>query len=472
MPTIRKRKTKKGVVYDIQVKIKEFSTQKYIYKTTTWRLEELMTPKREKLMCLKFAEQFEQNMINLYSASKLGSIRHNIKVVDYAQLWLERIHKDFSLRYYELSIRNVKWICRYLGGYKVTEVTPFKIQSFFDKLDQESYTTYTVHAKPELREVMNAKHIQYVDFRYKYKINSGSLAHALNGKNISLKYAQSMADILGVKIEYIFFIESTTKLYSSNTIEKIKRATRCIFAMAKRQRLVEHNYASADYISYGRHPKRSVNYLDDQQAKQLLEALMSCEDVRIKTAFIILLFTGMRRGELTGLEWKDLNFEERTLSICRTGNYSKLCGHYTKAPKTEGSVRTISLSETVINQLLEYREWYLNYRENLGRRWVETDRLFTGEHGGPISPESFESWLRILRRDFNIPHFTIHGLRHTNITIQIAAGVPLTTVSCRAGHSRTSTTTDIYAHFIKTSDRQAADALDAVLNKKIYQKIK
>lgn len=466
MATIRKRQLKNGTVYDIQVKVKDFSTQQTIIKTTTWRPTEKLTPKREEHDCLMFAEKFEQDMIKLYSASKIQTINPNIKVIDYAQIWLERVHKDFSIRYYEMSVKSVKWIDRYIGGYKVKDITPFIIQSFYDRLDQETYTTVTVHAKPALREVMNEKHIKYKDFRYKYKINSGSLASALKGKNVSLQYAQKMAQILGVKVESIFFIEKTTKLYAAHTIEKVKRATQCIFAMAKRQRLVEYNYASSEYISHGRRPKRDIKCLDDKQAKQFFDVLMDCTNIRIKTAFFIFLLTGMRRGELAGLEWKDIDFAERTITISRTGNYSKEHGYYTKEPKTENSVRTISIPDILINQLQEYQKWWLRNAENWGDRWIETDRLFTGEHGGVIAPERFEGWLRILRRDYDIPHFTIHSLRHTNITIQIAAGVPLTTVAGRAGHSRPSTTTDIYSHFIKTSDQQAADTLNDIFSKK------
>lgn len=82
----------------------------------------------------------------------------------------------------------------------------------------------------------------------------------------------------------------------------------------------------------------------------------------------------------------------------------------------------------------------------------------------------------------NLPHFTIHGLRHTDITLQITAGVPLVIVSGRAGHSRTSTTTDVYSHFIQSSDNVAASTLDNLfqtepveeVNKKLeeFRKIK
>jgi len=466
MATFRPRTTKHGIVYDIQVKVKDFATQKTVIKTTTWSPEEKMTPKQEERACEKFAEQFEQSIINMYSASKIETINHNIKVCDYAQLWLERVHNDFSLSYYEMSIRSVNWICRYIGGYRVKEVTPFIIQSFYDALDKETHTVVTVHAKPKLREIMNEKHIKYKDFRYKFNINSGSLANALKGKNVSLKYAQGMADILGVKVESVFFIENTTKLYSAATIEKVKRATQCIFAMAKRQRLVEYNFASTEYISFGRRPKRSIKFLDDKQAKQFFGIVMSCEDIRIRTAFNIFIFTGLRRGEVAGLEWGDIDFENATIHICRTSNHSKTKGIYTKEPKTENSDRTMSISNMLIEQLLEYKKWYIRNKENWGDKWVETDRLFTGERGGPIDPNRFDAWLRKLKKDTDLPPFTVHSLRHTNITLQIAAGVPLTTVSGRAGHSRTSTTTDIYAHFIKTSDQEAADTLNNLFGNK------
>ena len=251
MPTIRKRKTKKGIVYDIQVKIKEFVTQKYIYKTTTWRPVEKVVAKQEEKACTIFAEQFEKKMISMYSVSTIPPIKHNITVAEYARVWLERIRKDYSLNYYEMSIKSVEWICLYLGRYQVIDVTPNIIQSFYAELDNATYTSTIVHAKPELRKVMNEKNIKYKNFRYTYKLNSGSLANALKGKNISLEYAQRMSDILGVKAESVFEIEHTTKRYSAYTIDKIKKSTRCIFAMAKRQLLVEHNYASADYVSYG-----------------------------------------------------------------------------------------------------------------------------------------------------------------------------------------------------------------------------
>ncbi|MDY5982689.1 MAG: hypothetical protein SPJ17_03265 [Anaeroplasma sp.] len=83
---------------------------------------------------------------------------------------------------------------------------------------------------------------------------------------------------------------------------------------------------------------------------------------------------------------------------------------------------------------------------------------------------SLINWAGKVLYEANLPHFTIHSLRYTNIALQIASGVPLITAAGRAGHSRTSTTTDIYSHFIGTSDNVAANVIDSMFEKKNDQK--
>ena len=82
--------------------------------------------------------------------------------------------------------------------------------------------------------------------------------------------------------------------------------------------------------------------------------------------------------------------------------------------------------------------------------------------GDPIYPSTIEFWVDKVCQAAELPHRTVHSLRHTNITMQIAAGIPLVTVAGRAGHARTSTTTDIYSHFLKSSDKTAAKMLENI----------
>lgn len=92
------------------------------------------------------------------------------------------------------------------------------------------------------------------------------------------------------------------------------------------------------------------------------------------------------------------------------------------------------------------------------------DYLFTQENGKHLYPSTFPGWLNKMLREANIDHYSLHSLWHTNITLQIAAGVPIVTVSVRAGHARTSMTSDIYAYALRSMDRLAADNLVSIFS--------
>lgn len=203
-----------------------------------------------------------------------------------------------------------------------------------------------------------------------------------------------------------------------------------------------------------------IEHLDDIQSKQLYAALQRTDNIKAKTAIMTLLLTGLRRGELCGLEWDDIDFEQGTLTVARSVTTVVGMGVIEKEPKTESSKRTISIPDNLIEQLREYKEWQKELAKNLGDRWINTGRIFTAEFGEKINPSVVMFWLKKICKDNNLPQVTLHSLRHTNITLQIMAGVPLVIVSGRAGHARTSTTTDVYSHFLKSSDKEAAEKLN------------
>ncbi len=89
----------------------------------------------------------------------------------------------------------------------------------------------------------------------------------------------------------------------------------------------------------------------------------------------------------------------------------------------------------------------------------ENDYLFTQKNSKRLYPSTFMGWLNKILREESIDHYSLHSLRHTNITFQIATGVPIVTVAARAEHARASTTSDIYAYALRSSDRLAANKL-------------
>ena len=96
-----------------------------------------------------------------------------------------------------------------------------------------------------------------------------------------------------------------------------------------------------------------------------------------------------------------------------------------KDPKTESSKRVISISDKLVAVLMEYKEWYDQYKYDVGDRWHETNRLFISEDGKVMYPGTISYWVHKICDQAGLPHRTVLSLRHTNITTQIAAGVPL-----------------------------------------------
>lgn len=178
----------------------------------------------------------------------------------------------------------------------------------------------------------------------------------------------------------------------------------------------------------------------------------------------LLLYTGMRRGELCGLEWKDIDFELAVISVRRSSLYLSSKGVFEDETKNETSERCMKVSDDVIAMLRIWRAEQAKERLRMGDQWQDNDRLFTAWNGAPIRPDVITAWFHKFVTKNGLPPIHVHSLRHTNATLLIAAGTNLTTVAARLGHANTTTTSKIYAHAIKSADQAAAEALQDILH--------
>ena len=234
-----------------------------------------------------------------------------------------------------------------------------------------------------------------------------------------------------------------------------------ILNTAVRWELLERNVAQrADPPKV---PYSEQRCLDEEETKRML-SLLDEEPMNLRMAITLLVFTGMRRGELCGLEWKDIDFEQQTISICRSSQYIGGKQLITKEPKTKSSIRKLSIGTPLCQLLKSYRAYQTLERLKVGDRWVDTDRLFTQWNGEPIHPDTVTEWFAKFLKRHELPKVTLHSLRHSNATLMIAEGVDIRTVSNRLGHAQTSTTLNIYSHALKSRDQDAAEKLDAALN--------
>lgn len=216
--------------------------------------------------------------------------------------------------------------------------------------------------------------------------------------------------------------------------------------------------------------KVAIEHMDDKQAIRFMDIVQE-EPIEYRLIFTLLLLTGMRRGELLGLEWPDIDFENGVIHIRRTSQYAAGRGIYTDTTKTEQSKRPISVPPELLDLLRQYRVWQSEKKLRLGdawdAEWTIHPRLFTKADGRPMHPNTpYKELQKLLERNGMEP-VSLHSLRHTNATLMIGGGADVRTVSGRLGHSQTSTTLNIYAEFLQSADKAASEGLaDTLLRQK------
>lgn len=199
--------------------------------------------------------------------------------------------------------------------------------------------------------------------------------------------------------------------------------------------------------------------LTREQAQQLLETL---KDHRHESLYLLMLSTGMRRGEALGLRWEDLNLENGVVRIKR--NLKREGGRIVTADtKTLKSRRAVNIPTPVLDALERNRELQDVEKAELGEAWVESGFIFTTSIGTPIDPRNlYREFSQICERA-GLGHWHPHELRHSAASLMLASGVKLQVVSEVLGHASIRMTADVYGHILDPDRQQAAAAMSQVL---------
>lgn len=208
---------------------------------------------------------------------------------------------------------------------------------------------------------------------------------------------------------------------------------------------------------------RHVRALTDSEVRQLLAAL----EGPAWLPSVIALGTGLRRGEVLGLRWQDVDFAAETISVRQTvePRAVKGGGLIIGPPKTDCSIRSFQAPELLLTQLREHRARQSARRLLLGGEW-EGEYVLCYDGGRPINPETLTKWFRKARQAAELsPDIRFHDLRHTYATNALRDGVNITTVSKRLGHSNVSITLDVYSHAMPEDHSIAARAADGCLRR-------
>ena len=199
-------------------------------------------------------------------------------------------------------------------------------------------------------------------------------------------------------------------------------------------------------------PKLEHRDMKTLPVEQLASFLREAKESGVFEMYYIELVTGLRRGELLGLKWEDLDLAQGTLRVQR--QVARINGEVVEAPlKTKNSYRTISLGADAVGILKEQR-----------KKCGGSEYVFPSPTGGPISPDSVLQMLHRVLKRAGLPKVRFHDLRHTFATVALQNGVDIKTVSGMLGHYSAGFTLDTYAHVTTAAQREAAKTMGSVLS--------
>ncbi|QGK71973.1 tyrosine-type recombinase/integrase [Allosaccharopolyspora coralli] len=243
------------------------------------------------------------------------------------------------------------------------------------------------------------------------------------------------------------------KRLSVRTIQFIHAVLRNALQQAMREELVMRNVATLVQVKT---PKYRVNRgLELADARKLLR---ESEDDRLHALYVLALYLGLRRAELLGLRWEDVDLNEGALELVQT--LQRVGGELMVVPtKTAGSTRTIPLPSVCIRALRAHQDRQIRERES-AEVWKDSGLVFTNTIGRPLEPGNLRRSWHPLRDRIGLPETRFHDLRHSCVSLLLDVGVPPHIVARIVGHSDSRITMSIYAHASLDEQREALDRLE------------
>ena len=241
---------------------------------------------------------------------------------------------------------------------------------------------------------------------------------------------------------------------SAKTVKIVHSALHCALDQA-----VEWNLAPRNVAALARPPRvrrKEIEHLDAEQARRLQAV---ADETRWAALVAVALATGMRQGELLGLTWADVDFEQGVVRVRRQlGRDGQLA-----EVKNDRHRRSIDLPASTVAALREHRARQNDARLLLGPEWEHHDLVFCTHRGKPLGWRNVTREFKRLLVKAGLPDVAFHALRHTNATLLLLQGVHPKIVAERLGHSTVSMTMDVYSHVLPRMGREAAAKLDALL---------
>lgn len=295
-------------------------------------------------------------------------------------------------------------------------------------------------AKIKVRPASHQTYKGYIENHIKPNIGAIPL-NKLTALDLQKFYKKLLTDGRVDRIE----AKNQAKGLSAKTVRNINQVISSAMDLAIEQKLIAANPTNACAL-----PKVEHKEMKTLTAEQLASFLREAKETGVYEMYYIELATGLRRGELLGLKWEDIDWAQEIIRVRR--QVARVNGKIVEAPlKTRNSYRTVSISADAIEVL------------KTQKAKTNDEYVFPSPTGGPISPDSVLHMLHRVLERAGLPKVRFHDLRHTFATLALQNGVDIKTVSGMLGHYSAGFTLDTYAHVTTAAQKEAANTMGSVL---------
>ena len=483
MPTITPRKNKNGEITSYTIRVYhgyDGAGKRLKPYSMSWKPAQGMTQKQIEKELNRQAVQFEEQCRIGYA---LDNKQTFAEYAEYVVSLKERSGVKHSAVYWYRE--QLKRINAGIGHLKLNEIRPQHLNAFYAQLSSKGLRGNGSKAvcKIDLPLYLKNNGISKTDLQTASGVSEHTLIKCYHSEQVSLRSADKICAALGKPRKSLFNVKEDLTPLSASTISGYHRCISSILGQAEKEMLIPFNPAAK--ASPPKREPAQPNYFQPEDVENIRNALENAP-MKWKTLVHLLLITGARRGEIAGLKWSAVDWENNRIHINVTLLNRTDIGIYEDTPKTERSDRFITLPAETMELLEEYHRYWLKFRSDCGSEWhsfieisdkngnsqtVKADYLFFQDSGKkvgyPIRPDSITNWCRNFSEKNGLPHINPHAFRHTMASILYFNGVDSISISSRLGHSKASTTSDIYSHIIKEADKRSAECIaDVVLRSK------
>lgn len=394
---IERKKGEKVVAYKFRTYLGKDENGTQIARYTTWHIPEELSPAKARKAAEKAAAEWEKEMRFEYERDIKEPERAAAREIDNQRTdFITFIDGQFFP------------VCIYDGRHKPTTIT------FYEKLAKGIKVYFGGYALQRISPIDIKKYLIYLQTNYKTP----------QGKAAAPKTVRHIYCLLAMVFKFAYEQEYITK----NPIDKVECP---------------------------KLTKKKVDALTQEEAAAFFTIVDECP-IDFRCMLYLLVTAGLRRGELAGLQWRDVDFEKLTLTVERNVTYTPESGIVVDTPKTENSVRVLPLLPKVAAMLQEYRTEYFPSDD-------KNCFIFYGKKGtrSPRLPDGITDRVKLFMKRNNLPDMSPHDLRHSCATLLLSNGADIKSVQEILGHTDASTTLNFYVrsdlqHMKNATDKMAA----------------